>query len=248
MKISRRYFLKSGGIAMLGWLRCHHFCSGPLLPRAAPNKKRWSCCFSAVRWTVERRRAIREPNYYGSAPRSRFPSPAAAVPRPRSTRRIFGLHPSSPLQPLFRKGNSPSCRPSARPTRPARISTRRISWNPARPARRPPRRLAQPRPPIHAREHPSPFRAVAFGPYLPRTLQGKAPAVAIPDLKQFKMYGPQQTVEGGFEAMYAQTVDQALRGVGHETFEAIDQLRKLIRTRISRKTARSIRTAGSDRA
>ena len=41
------------------------------------------------------------------------------------------------------------------------------------------------------------------------------------------MYGPQQTVEGGFEAMYAQTVDQAMRGVGQETFEAIDQLKKI---------------------
>src|SRR6201984_151828 len=76
-------------------------------------------------------------------------------------------------------------------------------------------------------EKTSPFRAVAFGPYLPRTLQGVAPAVAIPDLKQFKMYGSQQTAQGGFEAMYAQTVDQALRGVGHETFEAVDQLKKI---------------------
>ena len=76
-------------------------------------------------------------------------------------------------------------------------------------------------------EKPSPFRAVAFGPYLPRTLQGTASAIAIPDLKQFKMNGPQQTTEGGFEAMYAQTVDHALRGVGIETFEAIDQLKKI---------------------
>jgi uncharacterized protein (DUF1501 family) len=34
-------------------------------------------------------------------------------------------------------------------------------------------------------------------------------------------------VEGGFEAMYAQTVDHALRGTGTETFEAIDMLRKV---------------------
>ena len=33
-------------------------------------------------------------------------------------------------------------------------------------------------------------------------------------------------MEGGFEALYAQTVDQALRGTGTETFEAIDMLRK----------------------
>jgi uncharacterized protein (DUF1501 family) len=35
-----------------------------------------------------------------------------------------------------------------------------------------------------------------------------------------------QIAEGGFEAMYAQTVDHALRGTGTETFEAIDMLRK----------------------
>src|ERR1700722_6430644 len=37
-------------------------------------------------------------------------------------------------------------------------------------------------------DHPSPFRAVAFGPYLPRTLQGTVSAIAIADLKEFKMY------------------------------------------------------------
>ena len=34
-------------------------------------------------------------------------------------------------------------------------------------------------------------------------------------------------VEGGFEAMYAQSVDHALHGTGTETFEAIDTLRKI---------------------
>ncbi len=34
-------------------------------------------------------------------------------------------------------------------------------------------------------------------------------------------------VQGGFEAMYAQSVDQALHGTGTETFEAIDMLRKI---------------------
>jgi uncharacterized protein (DUF1501 family) len=33
-------------------------------------------------------------------------------------------------------------------------------------------------------------------------------------------------VQGGFEALYAQTVDKVLRGTGTETFEAIDMLRK----------------------
>jgi len=79
-------------------------------------------------------------------------------------------------------------------------------------------------------EHASPFRAVAMGTNLPLTLRGEAPAIALPDVNQFKVMaqnaGMSQVVEGGFEAMYAQTVDQALRGTGAETFEAIDMLRK----------------------
>src|SRR5438093_9701483 len=79
-------------------------------------------------------------------------------------------------------------------------------------------------------ENASPFRAVAMGPNLPRMLHGSAPAIALPDLKQFRVMaqapGMSQVVEGGFEAMYAQTVDHALHGTGTETFEAIDLLRK----------------------
>ncbi|HEX3118060.1 MAG TPA: DUF1501 domain-containing protein, partial [Candidatus Acidoferrum sp.] len=79
-------------------------------------------------------------------------------------------------------------------------------------------------------ENASPFRAVAMGANLPRMLRGSAPAIALPDVKQFRVMaetpGAGQIAEGGFEAMYAQTVDKALRGTGTETFEAIDMLRK----------------------
>ncbi len=62
-------------------------------------------------------------------------------------------------------------------------------------------------------------------------LRGAAPAIALPDVLQFKVMAQNssmgQVAEGGFEAMYAQTVDHALRGTGAETFEAIDLLRKV---------------------
>src|SRR6059036_4139526 len=65
-------------------------------------------------------------------------------------------------------------------------------------------------------ENSSPFRAVAMGPNLPRMLHGSAAAIALPDVRQFKVMtqspGMGQVVEGGFEAMYAQTVDHALHG------------------------------------
>jgi uncharacterized protein (DUF1501 family) len=80
-------------------------------------------------------------------------------------------------------------------------------------------------------ENASPFRAVAIGPNLPRMLHGSASAIALPDLRQFKVMpqsaGMAATVQGGFEAMYAETVDTALHGTGTETFEAIDLLRKV---------------------
>jgi len=75
-------------------------------------------------------------------------------------------------------------------------------------------------------ENASPFRAVAMGPNLPLTLRGPAPAIAIADVKQFRVLSESKAVQGGFEALYAQTVDKVLRGTGTETFEAIEMLRK----------------------
>src|SRR3989441_5132242 len=79
---------------------------------------------------------------------------------------------------------------------------------------------------VEAEPGASPFRAVAMGPNLPLTLRGSAPAIALPDVRQFRVFAQSPAVEGGFEALYAQTVDEALRGTGTETFEAIDMLRK----------------------
>src|SRR6202163_4843195 len=67
-------------------------------------------------------------------------------------------------------------------------------------------------------ENASPFRAVAMGPNLPRMLQGSTGALALQDLRQFKVQ-PQSAAmasmaQGGFEAMYAQSVDHALHGTG----------------------------------
>ncbi|HEX4948201.1 MAG TPA: DUF1501 domain-containing protein [Blastocatellia bacterium] len=77
----------------------------------------------------------------------------------------------------------------------------------------------------------SPFRAVAMGPNLPRTLQGKAASIAMNNINEFAIRagGGQASavVQGGFEAMYEQTANQALRGTGHETFEAVKLLKRI---------------------
>ena len=231
MNISRRYFLKGGGIAMLGMASLPSFLQRAVAEGVSPSKKKMVVLFQ--RGAMDGLNVVvpfAEPNYYRLRPTIAIPQPqSGSLDAALDLDGFFGLHPSlQPLQALFQNGQLAIVQAVGSPD-PTRshfdaqdfmesgtpgVKATDDGWL---------NRAMQSMPEDSA----SPFRAVAFGPYLPRTLAGSAPAVAIPDLKQFKMYGPQQTVEGGFEAMYAQTVDQALRGVGQETFEAIDQLKKI---------------------
>ncbi|HEX9929382.1 MAG TPA: DUF1501 domain-containing protein [Pyrinomonadaceae bacterium] len=75
----------------------------------------------------------------------------------------------------------------------------------------------------------TPFRAVAMTSQLPRSLYGKAPSVAMTNLNDFAIRAGNYTpsVQGGFEAIYAQTVGgDNLGDTGKETFEAINMLKK----------------------
>ncbi len=67
----------------------------------------------------------------------------------------------------------------------------------------------------------SPFRAVALGPQVPRTLAGPAPAVALGNLSDFHVAGNADA----FQAMYDASSDTLLHGTGQETFEAVRMLR-----------------------
>ena len=231
MTISRRYFIKSGGIAMLGMASLPAFLQRAIAATSTTSNKKMVVLFQ--RGAMDGLNVVvpfGERNYYAMRPSIAIPAPTrggddAAI----DLDGFFALHPSlQPLLPLYQSRQLAIVHAvgSPDPTRshfdaqdfmesgtPGVKSTDDGWLN----------RALQAAP----EEDASPFRAVAFGPYLPLTLQGSAPTIAIPDLKTFKMYGPQQTVEGGFEAMYAQTVDQALQGVGAETFEAIDQLKKI---------------------
>jgi len=77
----------------------------------------------------------------------------------------------------------------------------------------------------------SPFRAVAMGANMPRTMQGKSAAIAMTSINDFAIRAGGgemgQALQGGFEAMYAQTVNDALRGTGKETFDAVKMLKQV---------------------
>jgi uncharacterized protein (DUF1501 family) len=234
LKFSRRYFLKQGGVAMVGLGAMPAFLQRAVAATTMPSKKQLVVLFQ--RGAADGLNIVvpfGESNYYRMRPTIAIPQPKrggadAAI----DLDGFFGLHPSlAPLEPLFHKNQLAIVHAagSPDPTRshfdaqdfmesgtPGLKSTGDGWLNRALEA--------------VPEENASPFRAVAMGPNLPRTLQGTAPAIALPDLRQFKVMAPApgmgQVVEGSFEAMYAQTVDKALQGTGTETFEAIDLLRK----------------------
>jgi uncharacterized protein (DUF1501 family) len=231
MKISRRVFLKSGGVAMIGMGAMPAFLQRAIANTAAPDKKKLVVLFQ--RGAMDGLNVVvpfAEPNYYRLRPTIAIPQPTSGGQEAAiDLDGFFGLHPSlQPFEQLFHSGQLAIVQAVGSPD-PSRshfdaqdfmesgtpgVRSTDDGWL---------NRSLQAMP----EEKESAFRAVAFGPYLPLTLRGKASAIAIPDLKQFKVFGNPKVTEGGFEAMYAQTVDQALHGVGQETFEAVDSLKKL---------------------
>ena len=230
MKVTRRVFLKSGGVAMLGLSSLPAFLQRAIAATPMPNRKKLVVLFQ--RGAADGLNIVvpfAEPNYYRLRP-------SIAIPEPRRGGEqaaldldgFFGLHPSlAPLEPLFRKQQLAIAHAAGSPDNTRSHFDAQDFMESGTPGVKATedgwlnRALqAQPEPGT------SPFRAVAMGPSLPRTLRGSAPAIALPDVRQFQVIAQSPVVEGGFEALYAQTVDQALRGTGTETFEAIDMLRK----------------------
>ncbi len=73
------------------------------------------------------------------------------------------------------------------------------------------------------------FRAVSLTQNMPRVMQGKAPALAISNLADFTIRAGRNSanVQGGFEAIYEQSVNDVLGGTAKETFEAVNYLKQV---------------------
>ena len=78
----------------------------------------------------------------------------------------------------------------------------------------------------------TPFRAVSLTPALPRSLYGDHSALAVTNLRDFKVDLPgaskgSAAAGEGFEALYDQTSQELLHDTAADTFEAVDMLKKL---------------------
>jgi uncharacterized protein (DUF1501 family) len=230
MDVSRRAFLKNGGVAMIGMSTLPAFLRRAIAATPASNHKKLVVLFQ--RGAADGLNIVvpfAEPNYYRIRP-------TIAIPQPKRGGELaaldldgfFALHPSlAPLVPLFQKQQLAIVHAAGSPDTTRSHFDAQDYMESGTPGVKSTddgwlNRALRATPETDA----SPFRAVAMGPNLPLTLRGLAPAIALPDIKQFRVFAQSPAVEGGFEALYADTVDQALRGTGTETFEAINMLRK----------------------
>ena len=233
MSITRRVFLKNGAIAIVGTSVVPSFLTRAVYAAdtAAPGKKRLVVLFQ--RGAADGLNIVvphGEAAYY-------FMWPSIAIPRPRRDDQsaldldgFFGLHPSmAAFKPLWEQKHLAIVHAAGSPdnTRshfdaqdymeagtPGVKSTEDGWLN---------RALAGLQEP-----NASPFRAVAMGSALPRTLAGPVPAVAMADIRGFGVGGRGRGAEvasNTFEAMYEQSVDTVLHGTGNETFEAVKMLK-----------------------
>src|SRR2546426_5693233 len=230
--MNRRYFIKSGGIALasFGVMTTAPTFLRRALAAAASAGRRKTLIAIFQRGAVDGLNMVvpyGEHSYYDMRPSIAIPKPDGGAESALNLDGFFGLHPSlAPFKPLWDSKRLAIVHGSGSPdnTRshfdaqdymesatPGVKSTQDGWLNRYRQSKTDPQK--------------SLFRAVSMTQNMPRAMQGKAPALAISNLADFNIRAGQSSaaVQGGFEAMYDdKLVNDALHGTGKETFEAIN--------------------------
>jgi uncharacterized protein (DUF1501 family) len=226
--LSRRVFMKNGGLALLSLGFAPAFLQRTV-EAAAARRKILIAIFQ--RGAVDGLNMIvpfGERDYYAARP-------SIAIPRPGSAEGaldldgFFGLHPRlAPLKPLWDARQLAIVHASGSPdgtrshfdaqdymeTATPGVKSTQDGWL---------NRY------LHAREHAeaTPFRAVALGGQLPRALHGSAPALALSQIGQFGIRAGQATdaMQASFESEYAAAADRVLNRTGGQAFDAMRMLK-----------------------
>src|SRR5579885_2215167 len=223
---NRRIFLRNSALAMAGVGAVPRWLERALYAEAAPSVRKKILVAIFMRGAADGLNIVvphAEAAYYRLRP-------TIAVPRPttNSSQRedtaidldgFFGLHPSlSQLKPIFDRGHLAIVHAAGSPD-PTRshfdaqdymesgtpgVKSTSSGWL----------NRAIPQEP----GKPSPVRAVAVGPVLPRTLAGPNPAVALQSIAGFQVRDAAAAKQ--FEEMYLDAHDPQLAAAGRETFEA----------------------------
>lgn len=237
---TRRFFLKSGGVALAGLgaaVNTPSFLSRVAAIGNAGRRRVLVAIFQ--RGAMDALNAVvphGDQAYYDMRPNLAIPRPGAAANAAAiDLDGFFGLHPSlAPFKPLYDEKRLAIVHAVGSPdgTR-SHFDAQDYMESGTPGVKSTPdgwlNRYMQSNPDSKSASAASPFRAVSMGANLPRALQGRAPAVAMTRINDFGIRSGMDgsAVEGGFESIYAETVDKALGAPGRETFEAVKLLRKV---------------------
>jgi uncharacterized protein (DUF1501 family) len=236
--MNRRYFLKSGGIALASIgvsLSAPAFLERVVMGNPITGGKRKTLIAIFQRGAVDGLNMVvpfGESNYYSSRP-------SISIPKPQSGNAeaaidldgYFGLHPSmSSFKPLWDSKRLAIIHASGSPDNTRSHFDAQDYMESATPGVKSTRdgwlnRYLQNKQDTER----SLFRAVSMTKQMPRALQGRASTVAMTNLSDFAIRAGKSSanLQGGFEAIYARETNDALAGTGRETFEAINYLKKV---------------------
>lgn len=229
-RVTRRGFMKGGALALVGTSAIPSFLTRSVMAEittAAANKKKLVVLFQ--RGAADGLNIVvpyKETNYYAMRP-----SIAIQEKDVLDLDGFFGLHPAmTAFKPLYDQGHLAIVHAAGSPDTTRSHFDAQDYMESGTPGVKstPDGWLNRALQAELLRGNPSPFRAVALGAQVPRTLEGKIPAIAMNNLADFSVggRGPQTSpVSNAFQAMYDESTDAVLHGTGEETFEAVRMLK-----------------------
>ena len=230
MAITRRAFMKGGALALVGTAAVPSFLTRALAETTGGGKRRFVVLFQ--RGAADGLNIVvphGESAYYSMRPTIAIPRPNRGQESCLDLDGFFGLHPAmAPLLPLWDAKHLAIVHAAGSPDETRSHFDAQDYMESGTPGVKATEDGWLNRA-LHAESaEPAPFRAVALGTALPRTLAGHEPAVAISNVNDFGV-APRNPnaapLANSFEAMYADSVDTVLHGTGQETFDAVKMLK-----------------------
>src|SRR5947207_3313236 len=237
--MNRRYFIKSGGIALASF---GLMTSTPTFLRRAlaetidkvTGGKRKTLIAIFQRGAVDGLNVVvpyGEHSYYDLRPNIAIPKPDGGAESALNLDGYFGLHPSlQSFKPLWDSKRLAIVHASGSPDSTRSHFDAQDYMESATPGVKSTQdgwlnRYLESK----ADPQKSLFRAVSMTQNMPRVMQGREPTLAISNLADFSIRAGQSSaaMTCGYEAIYDQTVNDALQGTGKETFEAINYLKQV---------------------
>jgi uncharacterized protein (DUF1501 family) len=226
---TRRGFLKDGALALVGTAAIPAFLRRSVMAEAtsaAASKKKLVVLFQ--RGAVDGLNMVvpyQEQNYYAMRPTIAIPQKEVV-----DLDGFFGLHPAmASLKPLYAQGHLAVVHAAGSPDMSRSHFDAQDYMESGTPGVKSTpdgwlnRALLNQKPSAV----PSPFRAVALGSQVPRTLQGTVPAIAMSNIRNFSIDGggSKDSSINVFEQMYDTNSNSILHGTGQETFAAMRMFR-----------------------